>query len=171
MAQVPERKLFLGPRLRRLRRDMGLSQTRMAEDLGVSPSYLNYMEHNRRPVTAQVLLKLAEAYNTDIRTLSAEHDPIGVRDLSQVLADPIFNDLPVARHEIGDAAEYTPSVADAVVRLYQAYVQLRRQAERGAAQPVQQSERAQEPHPSDWVRDYIQRRHNFFPELENAGEA
>ncbi|HEU0169431.1 MAG TPA: helix-turn-helix transcriptional regulator, partial [Chloroflexota bacterium] len=62
MAQAPERKLFLGPRLRRLRRDLGLTQTRMAEDLGVSPSYLNLLERNQRPVTAQVLLRLAEVY-------------------------------------------------------------------------------------------------------------
>ena len=51
-----DRKLFLGARLKRLRRDLGLTQTRMAEDLGVSPSYLNLLERNQRPVTAQVLV-------------------------------------------------------------------------------------------------------------------
>ncbi len=53
-------KLFLGHRLRRLRRDHALSQTDMAASLGISPSYLNHLERNQRPVTATLLLKLAE---------------------------------------------------------------------------------------------------------------
>ncbi len=57
MVDAPDRKLFLGPRLRRLRRDLGLTQAAMAEDLGLSPSYLNLLERNQRPVTAQVLLQ------------------------------------------------------------------------------------------------------------------
>ena len=55
-------KLFLGGRLRRLRRELGLNQSAMAAEIGVSPSYLNHIERNQRPVTAQVLLRLAEAH-------------------------------------------------------------------------------------------------------------
>ena len=60
-----DRKLFLGGRLKRLRRDLGLTQTAMAGDLGVSPSYLNHIERNQRPVSAQLLLRLAETYDVD----------------------------------------------------------------------------------------------------------
>ena len=49
MAAPAERKLYLGARLRMLRRELGLNQTRMAEELGVSPSYLNHLERNQRP--------------------------------------------------------------------------------------------------------------------------
>ena len=120
MPQVTERKLFLGPRLRRLRRDLGLTQTRMAEDLGVSPSYLNHLERNQRPITAQVLLRLAEVYDVDIRSLSTDQEAAGARDLAEVFADPLFRDLGLARHEVAEAAENTPSVAEAIVRLYRA---------------------------------------------------
>src|ERR1700743_535705 len=133
MAQTPERKLFRGPRLRRLRREMGLTQTRMAEDLGVSPSYLNYLERNQRPVTAQVLLRLAEAYDIDIRNLSSDQEAADARDLSAVFADPLFRDLSVARHEMAEVAESAPGVADAIVRLYRAYADRRRFAEVGGA--------------------------------------
>ncbi len=61
MAADPDRKLFLGARLRRLRRDLGLTQAGMAEDLAISPSYLNLLERNQRPLTAQVLLRLAQS--------------------------------------------------------------------------------------------------------------
>ena len=82
-----DRKLFLGARLKRLRRDLGLTQTRMAEDLGVSPSYLNLLERNQRPVTAQVLLRLAEAYDLDLKTLSTDPEGGGATGLAEVFSD------------------------------------------------------------------------------------
>src|SRR6476646_1733584 len=96
-----DRKLFLGARLKRLRRDLGVTQTRMAEDLGVSPSYLNLLERNQRPVTAQVLLRLAEAYDVDLKSLSSDPDSSGATDLSEVFSDHMFRDLGLARHDIG----------------------------------------------------------------------
>src|SRR5690242_7786999 len=50
------KKLFVGPRFRRIRQQLGLSQTQIAEGLGISPSYINLIERNQRPVTAQILL-------------------------------------------------------------------------------------------------------------------
>jgi hypothetical protein len=172
MPQALDRKLFLGPRLRRLRRDMGLTQTRMAEDLGVSPSYLNYLERNQRPVTAQVLLRLAEAYDIDIRNLSSDQEAADARDLSEVFADPLFRDLAVARHEMAEVAENAPGVADAIVRLYRAYADRRRLAELGQAPRAEEGgDTGLSLTPSDWVRDYIQGQRNFFAELDEAGEA
>ena len=49
MARGADQKLYLGGRLKRLRRDLGLTQTAMATDLSVSPSYLNHVERNQRP--------------------------------------------------------------------------------------------------------------------------
>src|SRR5438045_7471452 len=88
MALAPtERKLFLGARMKRMRRELGLTQTRMAEDLGVSPSYLNLLERNQRPVTAQVLLRLAEAYDLDLKTLSSDPESTGATGLGEVFSD------------------------------------------------------------------------------------
>jgi len=171
MVQPPDRKLFLGARLKRLRRDLGVTQTRMAEDLGVSPSYLNHLERNQRPVTAQVLLRLAETYDIDVRSLSADHDAADVRDLGEVFADPLFRDLAVPRHELAEVAENAPGVADAVVRLYRAYADRRRLAEFGALPRVEEGAEGLALTPSDWVRDYIQSQRNYFPELDEAGEA
>ena len=170
MAQPPERKLFLGPRLRRLRRDMGLTQTRMAEDLGVSPSYMNYLERNQRPVTAQVLLRLAETYDIDIRSLSSDQEAADARDLSEVFADPLFRDLAVARHEMAEVAASAPGVADAIVRLYRAYADRQRLAGLGGLPRAEESGEALALTPSDWVRDHIQAQRNYFAELDEAGE-
>ena len=69
MAGDSGKKLFVGPRFRRIRQQLGLSQTQIAEGLGISPSYINLIERNQRPVTAQILLRLAETYDLDLRDL------------------------------------------------------------------------------------------------------
>ncbi len=71
-AVTADRKLFAGARLRRLRLQRGVTQTRMADDLGVSVSYLNLIERNQRPLTAAFLLKLAQAYDLDLRQLTGD---------------------------------------------------------------------------------------------------
>lgn len=40
-----DKKVFAGPRIRRLRRERGLTQARMAADLGISASYLLSLIH------------------------------------------------------------------------------------------------------------------------------
>ena len=117
-----DRKLFLGARMKRMRRDLGITQTRMAEDLGVSPSYLNLLERNQRPVTAQVLLRLAEAYDLDLKTLSADPESTSASGLGEVFSDQMFRDLGIARHEVAEVAESAPGVSEAIVRLYRAYL-------------------------------------------------
>src|ERR671927_1212971 len=99
---MAERKLYLGGRLRRLRRELGLNQNAMATEIGVSPSYLNLLERNQRPVTAQVLLRLAEAYDLDLKSLSADPESAGATGLSEVFADQLFRDLGLRKHEIAE---------------------------------------------------------------------
>jgi predicted transcriptional regulator/transcriptional regulator with XRE-family HTH domain len=172
MALSPtERKLFLGARLKRLRRDLGLTQTRMAEDLGVSPSYLNLIERNQRPVTAQVLLRLAEAYDLDLKTLSSDPESASSTGLAEVFSDQMFRDLGVARHEVTEVAESAPAVSEAIVRLYRAYLDQRKLSELGAVGRPEDGTEAALVTPSDWVRDFIQAQKNHFPELEEAADA
>ncbi|MEN5052184.1 helix-turn-helix domain-containing protein [Brevundimonas naejangsanensis] len=163
-----DRKLFLGGRLKRLRRELDLSQTAMAADLGVSPSYLNHIERNQRPVSAQLLLRLAETYDVDLRNLGHSGGPASEAELSEVFADPLFQGLAVPRHEIMQLAEDQPAAADAVLRLYRAFtdrrVRDRAEVEAGGGAAPTDS-------PSEWVREYVQSRHNHFPDLDALGEA
>jgi XRE family transcriptional regulator, fatty acid utilization regulator len=165
---MAERKLYLGTRVRRLRRELGLSQTRMAEEIGISPSYLNHLERNQRPVTAQVLLRLADCYDVDLKSFAAEGgDGVGVEALSEILADPMFADLGVPRYELLEVADNAPLVAEAVSRLYTA-LRERRGEQRGA--PDEGERRTSIVTPESWVRDHIQAQRNHFPYLEEAAE-
>lgn len=161
-----DRKLFLGARLKRLRRDLALTQTAMAADLGVSPSYLNHIERNQRPVSAQLLLRLADTYDVDLRALNQGGAADEAR-LAEILADPLFKGLSAPRHELVQLLEEAPGIADAMLRLYQAFDDGRTRA-RAAAE---NGEGLVETSPAEWVREYIQSRGNHFPELDQMGEA
>ena len=43
---------MLGGKIRALRRRQRMTQADLARGLGISPSYLNLIEHNRRAITA-----------------------------------------------------------------------------------------------------------------------
>jgi len=166
-----DRKLFLGARLKRLRRDLGLTQTRMAEDLGVSPSYLNLLERNQRPVTAQVLLRLAEAYDLDLKSLSSDPESANATGLGEVFSDQMFRDLGVPKLEVAEVADIAPGVSEAILRLYRSYLDQRRLSDLGAiGRPEEGGASAPVMTPSDWVRDYIQAQKNYFVELEEVAE-
>ncbi|WP_309627957.1 short-chain fatty acyl-CoA regulator family protein [Brevundimonas sp.] len=162
-----DRKLFLGARLKRLRRDRGLTQTAMAGDLGVSPSYLNHIERNQRPVSAQLLLRLADTYDVDLRTLGQSGGPASEAELTEAFADPVFQGLAVPRHEIIQLAEDQPAAADALLRLYRAFAD-RRTRDRAETDAMGGRD---DDSPADWVREYVQARRNHFPELDALGEA
>ena len=166
MDTAADRKLFLGGRLKRLRRDLALTQTAMAADLGVSPSYLNHIERNQRPVSAQLLLRLADTYDVDLRTFGQSAGPPTEAALSEAFAAPRFKDLPTPRHEIIQLAEDQPAVADAFLRLYRAFSD-RRARDRAEAD---MTGGAGDVSPADWVREYVQGHRNYFPELDALGE-
>lgn len=161
-------KLFLGARLKRLRRDRGLQQTAMAVLLGISPSYLNHLERNQRPVTAGILLRLAQAFEVDIRQFAAEGAEHGsAEQLSEVFSDPMFADLQINRQEIVELADNSPAVAEGVTRLYTALREIGRMPP--GMDGAEGAERSLIT-PETWVRDYIQACRNHFPELEEGAE-
>lgn len=167
MSTAADRKLYLGPRLRVLRRELGLNQTRMAEELGVSPSYLNHLERNQRPLTAQMLLRLASTYDIDMRDFVAGANEAAASDLHEIFADGLVRDIGIPRHEIMEVAENYPSVAEAVTRLYRALTDLRRMPERMEQLGAVPSRMAS---PLDWLREYLDARHNHFAELDAQAE-
>jgi predicted transcriptional regulator/transcriptional regulator with XRE-family HTH domain len=163
-----QRKLFLGARLKRLRRERGLNQSQMADELGISASYLNHLERNQRPVTAGILLRLAQSFDVDVKSFASEGgDGGGATQLSEVFSDPMLADLGVSRYELVELADNAPAVAEGVTRLYTAFRELQRQPGEAAAAGADPRVLIT---PETWVRDYIQAQRNYWPELEEASE-
>jgi len=168
MAQAGDRKLYLGPRLRLLRRELGLNQTQMAEELGVSPSYLNHLERNQRPFTAQMLLRLADTYDVDMRGFVAAANEASSSDLHEIFADTLVRDIGVPRQEVLEVAENYPGVAEAVTRLYRALADLRQVPDRVESAGLAGTRVAS---PLAWLRDWLDARRNHFADLDAAAEA
>ncbi|UXC90621.1 short-chain fatty acyl-CoA regulator family protein [Sphingobium sp. RSMS] len=167
-----DRKLYLGPKLRVLRRELGLNQTRMAEELGVSPSYLNHLERNQRPLTAQMLLRLANVYDIDIRDFVASTQEGAASALGEILSDALVRDIGIARDEVLEVAENYPGVSEAIGRFYRALSDLRRLPEQVASGLAGAPGSVAPLHaPLDWLRETIARAGNHFAELDAAAES
>lgn len=113
--------VFMGPRLRRLRRDLGLTQADMAADLDISAPYVALLERNQRPVTADMLLRLARTYKIDVADLAGDGGADQTARLQAVLKDPMFADVDMPSLEISDVATSYPGITEAFLRLYTAY--------------------------------------------------
>ncbi len=115
-------KIFAGARLRRMRNKLNLNQAALAVSLGISPSYLNLIERDQRPITAQLLLKLHTLHGADIAELSGTDEYSDVlANLKEVMADPLLSgEIPVAT-ELTQAQDVAPNLVGATIKLYGAY--------------------------------------------------
>ncbi|MDN2580215.1 XRE family transcriptional regulator [Aquibium sp. ELW1220] len=170
---MAEQKIFAGPRIRRIRNAKGLTQTAMAEGLGISPSYLNLIERNQRPLTVQLILKLSAVYKVDPEELQGEAGG-SVAALKEVFADPLLaGELP-GDQEMLELAESAPNAAAAMVKLFRAY---REQAGRLSdltdmlAREGRATALSSARLPIDEVREVFERRANHFAGIEEEVEA
>lgn len=160
-----QRSTFMGPRLRRLRRKLGLTQAVMAVDLDVSASYIALIERNHRPMSADLLIRLAEVYDVDIAEFAGAEDDTRAQ-LEAALADPVFSDLGIGRDDIRDLTSTNPALSEAVAALYQRYrTNETLMMERRAASTTNSAD------PLEEARDFIAKARNHFPALDEVGEA
>ncbi len=154
-APTPQ-SLYGGPNVRRIRRREGLTQAAMAARLGISASYLNLIERNQRPLSARLLLSLAEGFDLDPRSLRQDEATGGVEGLRRRLSDARFADLEIDRDEVVEWLNAAPRAAAAFARLYDAG---------GSAAP------GSAPDPTLLARREIERWRNHFADLDAAAEA
>ena len=159
--------IYMGPRLKRMRRELGLTQANMATDLDVSPSYIALMERNQRPVTAELLLKLASTYSVNIADLADnDADEVTVR-LRGALKDPVFADIDINALDMADIAASYPGFAEALLRLHTAF------SEEQLALAERTGKRAGDAYagtadPVAEARAFLAARRNCFPTLDDS---
>src|SRR6056297_1783280 len=87
---MPER-FMIGTRIRERRVLAGIRQTDLAGRVGISPSYLNLIEHNRRRIGGKTLLRLADALGVEPSVLregaGAADDAAPERDRAEEFAE------------------------------------------------------------------------------------
>jgi predicted transcriptional regulator/DNA-binding XRE family transcriptional regulator len=110
-----------GAKIRTLRKEQKLTQSALADAVGISPSYLNLIENGKRAVGGKVLAKIAESLGKTRETLNSPADRRLTACLQEVLAEPAIQPV---RPSLDDAAVFVtqhPEWARAIIALHQAY--------------------------------------------------
>jgi predicted transcriptional regulator/transcriptional regulator with XRE-family HTH domain len=168
------RKTLLGNKVRQLRRRKGLTQVALAQQLGISPSYLNLIEHNQRSVTVPLLLKLAEVFEADIASLAPDDDARLFAELSEVLGDSLFAGFDIKPPDVRDLVGSAPNACRAMLALYRNYraalSENRALVDRLSNEGQQVGLDGGHTPPEEEVGDLLQEHLNHFPTLEEAAE-
>ena len=160
--------------MRQLRTERGFSQATLAQMLEISPSYLNQIEHDVRPLTVAVLLRITEAFGVDATFFASQDDTRLVAELREVTLDRDL-DIDVELPEIADLVSAHPAMAKAMVNLHRRY---RITSARLATATEGRfndgggfgSGSGSITMPHEEVRDYFYERQNYLHELDTAAE-
>ena len=112
----------IGLRISSRRRALGISQAALAQQAGISASYLNLIEHNRRQVGGALLLRLAHELKVEIGELSGEAEHRLIADVDEALADPVLQLNELGALGARDLVAQQPAAALAIARLHRAYL-------------------------------------------------
>ncbi|KMO79236.1 Cro/Cl family transcriptional regulator [Mycolicibacterium chubuense] len=169
-------KTYVGARVRQLRNERGFSQAGLAQMLDISPSYLNQIEHDVRPLTVAVLLRITEVFGVDATFFASQDDTRLIAELREVLMDRDL-DVDVGPAEVADMVGAHPALARAMVNLHRRYqlttTQLAAATEDrftvgNATSGASGTGAISMPH--EEVRDYFYQRQNYLHELDTAAE-
>jgi len=163
-------KTFVGSRVRQLRSERGFSQAALAQMLEISPSYLNQIEHDVRPLTVAVLLRITEVFGVDATFFASHDDTRLVAEMREVALDrDLGADMDIA--EVADMVAAYPNFARAMVNLHRRYRLTTTQL--AAATEDRYSDGSGSGSitmPHEEVRDYFYQRQNYLHELDTAAE-
>lgn len=165
-------KTFMGVRLRTLRAERGLTQVALAQMLGLSPSYLNQIEQNQRPLTVAVLLRISKTLGVDVQQFSDDEEARLVASMREALADNPGGEA-VALPELREVASQMPAVARALLALHRRHQEAQERLELMAAElgdgrgDISRSR----PMPFEVVRDFFFAHQNHFDPLDTAAES
>ncbi len=159
--------LKIGGKIRRLRRQRHITQADLAAALGISPSYLNLIEHNRRNVNVQLLLTIAGYFGVEAGELAESDDARLAGDLMEVFGDEVFADEDLTNQDIREFARTNPVVARTVLRLFDKYRDYRERGQVGMN--TETAERVFH-RATDAISDFLQEHANHFPEIEAEAE-
>ena len=165
----------LGAKIRRLRRDQGKTQAQLADQLGVSASYLNLIEHNHRKVTVDMLLKLSELFGLDLKDLAEGDESQLMADLMAILSEDLFEELDLTNTDVRELVSTSPNAAKALLLLHDTY---RKSMEDVRGLAFQLADETGDDSfalggsvaPADVISDFIQSHSNYFQDLEDEAD-
>ena len=164
MSQVD---LKIGPKIKSFRRQLGLQANKLAEQLGISASYLNLIESGKRKIDGDLLLKVCEELKIELSDLTNKSDLNLVNDISELLDDKLFEDLDIVGPEVKDLVNTNPKIAKALIKLGDNFKQkdheIINKVENLSGKIIDSRKTA---FPGEVISDFLQEKKNYFPKLE-----
>tara|TARA_R110002124_G_scaffold63350_16_gene173126 strand:+ start:1530 stop:3152 length:1623 start_codon:yes stop_codon:yes gene_type:complete len=111
----------IGFRISNRRKSLRISQAGLARLVGISPSYLNLIENNKRDIGGALLNRVASQLDIDVDELAGRTEQKLLQDLEEAFADPVVESLPFRPDERRDLVAQYPASAAALARLHRAY--------------------------------------------------
>src|SRR4051812_12843327 len=165
-------KAFMGVRLKTFREQQRLTQAALAASLKISPSYLNQIENDQRPLTVPVLLRLQATHGIDLQLFSDDESARRLSELRTVFSDqPQAQRVPLAEAKV--VASQLPSVAKVLLHLHE---RSRAVEERlssivaGADGDRLMADAASPLQPYEEVREFFYARHHHMAVLDERAE-
>ena len=157
----------IGPKIKSFRRQLGLQANKLAEQLGISPSYLNLIESGKRKIDGDLLLKVCEELKIELSDLTNKSDLNLVNDIAELLDDQLFEDLDILGPEVKDLVNTNPKIARALIKLGDNYKQkdheLINKVETLSGKIIHSRITS---FPGEVISDFLQDKQNYFPKLE-----
>jgi hypothetical protein len=115
MARAP-----IGHRLRERRKAQGMTQTELAAAVGVSASYVNLIEHDKRSIGGGLLASMARVLGLDLDSLTGARESRLIQALTELSADPVLRELKIPQRDAAELIGRFPEWGRAILTLYRA---------------------------------------------------
>ncbi len=160
--------LKIGPKIKAFRRQLGLQANKFAEQLNISPSYLNLIESSKRKIDGDLLIKISKELRVDLSDLTSKSDINLENDISNLLDDQLFEDLDILGPEVKDLVNTNPKIAKALIKLGDNFKQrdheIINKVENISGKIIDSRKTA---FPGEVISDFLQENKNYFPRLED----
>lgn len=111
------RHTVIGFKIRQQRRRLGITQGALAKRVGISVSYMNLIENNKRNIGGHLLRRIADELELPIERFDGASDRRLVHDLVDLSSEPMFEELALTPQAAADLAGQHPRWARALVAL------------------------------------------------------
>ena len=157
----------IGPKIKAFRRQLGIQANKLAEEMSISPSYLNLIESGKRKIDGDLLLRVCDKLKIELSDLTSKTDINLENNISELLGDELFEDLDILGPEVKDLVNTNPKIAKALIKLGDNFKQkdheIFNKLENISGKIIDGRKNA---FPGEVISDFLQENKNFFPKLE-----
>lgn len=114
-------RAHIGSKIREHRKELGLTQAALAEEVGISASYLNLIEANKRQIGGRLLQKVAAVLKVDLDKLDGALEKRLAEHLDELTTEPILKSLEINPASTFDLIGRHPKWARALIMIYRAF--------------------------------------------------